>query len=610
MLSPKLTQLFINDNNTKILDLNNSLIELGDNLIEYTEEEFKNFDSNELTNFCSKIYTTENINNRIHILNNLYKINKELCDEHFNKLLVQYLYNPLIESNQQTLINIVKDSILSYEQKYKCAKLLYNEYKERSNSENDDNIGYELMLIILTENENNNYIHTLIKIEMMQILMETYKYKLEVERLIIQFITNKNYDHYDDYHIYNYILKMSEHPNTKSEYIILMFKTICISGLLSTRYRILASQFFLGNEIFSFEDKLQVENMIIYICEDVNYCFYLRADAADLLITQGITDRGRQVGMDTIILLGRNNNIENNLDVFYDNKQNIHIRSIEDSVKVAISKIINADKDDNGEVKKSYIHYNNLCSEILKEYCILNNIEQTNKNTNIHEINDGHVLGTIEHIQNKEIQSTTEDDYTINKENNENDNLLFELNSIKSSLVRFSLDRSNRSIYSNVKNIQMLFIKIWNIIKTHKYKDTLIKRLFEELIDMNGTCTTGHVSRIVNVLSGFEVNGEIIQIKMDIKSEMTAVMMTKINKKIQDITSSETPENEKYQNDILEEMMWNNNYERRVNFNKFFRENIINIRDELYKEYVSDQTLIDTETFEIYFRSILEKFNC
>jgi predicted methyltransferase len=55
---------------------------------------------NELLNLCSKLYTIDNIDYHIYILNNLHKFNKDLYHEHFHKLLVQYIYNPLIEINE------------------------------------------------------------------------------------------------------------------------------------------------------------------------------------------------------------------------------------------------------------------------------------------------------------------------------------------------------------------------------------------------------------------------------------------------------------------------------------------------------------------------------
>ena len=112
MLSTKLTPLILN-NNTKLTDLLAlSKIDSKETEINYTEEEFKNLDSNELSKICSLLYSTDNLDYRIYILNNLYKFHKDLCNEHFHKLLVQYLYNPLIELNEETVVKIVKESIL------------------------------------------------------------------------------------------------------------------------------------------------------------------------------------------------------------------------------------------------------------------------------------------------------------------------------------------------------------------------------------------------------------------------------------------------------------------------------------------------------------------
>jgi hypothetical protein len=156
MLSPKLSPL-INNKYTKLNDifkLNNDDLHIETN---YTDEEFIHLDKNELEKLCLKLYTSDNIDYKIYIINNLYKFYKDICNEHFDKLLVQYLYNPSIELNEQLLIKIIKESILPIDLKYKISKIIYNEYKERVNieeKENTKNIGYELFSYILNENEN------------------------------------------------------------------------------------------------------------------------------------------------------------------------------------------------------------------------------------------------------------------------------------------------------------------------------------------------------------------------------------------------------------------------------------------------------------------------
>ena len=593
MLSPKLTPLMINDNMTKLTDLLTLSNNDSDNIyINYTDEEFKNLDNNELLKLCSILYTTDNLDYRIYILNNLHKFYKDLCNEHFHKLLVQYLYNPLIEMNEQTLVKIIKESILPIDLKYECAKLIYNEYNEK-NKDSINHIGYELLSCILDKNINTDVenFHRLIRLEIIQILVEIYEYKSQVELFILQYLSDREIYEFDRYRD---MLNLSENSKTKPLYICYIFKIICTSGVLSSRYIILGAQFIFNNKLFSTEEKFKIEREIIRICQDNMLDYNIRADACDFLITtQGVTEVGREIGREVIRELGRINNKDN----IYNDRQNIHNEHLDKSVKIVMEIIMNLKLKNNENKEKLELTYDDMCNEIILLFCLQNDIELTEHNLNISNIE----------IKNETpvVQLTTEDDYIITQEKVETvPSEIIKLNSIKSSLGRFQLDRS---VYSNVPRTQTYFIKVWNIINQHEHKEELIKRSFEELIDMNGTCSTGHTSRLVNIFSGFELNGEIIKLNIDCKSEMTAVTMAKINKIIQDLSLSSSQEDEKYQSDLIDEMMWNINLEKRVNLNKFLRENIMKIRDELYKEYVTEQKIIDTETFEINFRSILHK---
>lgn len=62
---------------------------------------------------------------------------------------------------------------------------------------------------------------------------------------------------------------------------------------------------------------------------------------------------------------------------------------------------------------------------------------------------------------------------------------------------------------------------LWTMVRSHKYKDDLVKRMFEEFVDATGMCCQGHLSRVCNVLVGFEdgfetqlSTGDILQNKM------------------------------------------------------------------------------------------------
>jgi hypothetical protein len=62
---------------------------------------------------------------------------------------------------------------------------------------------------------------------------------------------------------------------------------------------------------------------------------------------------------------------------------------------------------------------------------------------------------------------------------------------------------------------------LWVRINESEHKDALVQRLWEECLDAVGVCCEGHLSRLANVLVGFDEEaepevsvGEILQQKM------------------------------------------------------------------------------------------------
>jgi hypothetical protein len=51
---------------------------------------------------------------------------------------------------------------------------------------------------------------------------------------------------------------------------------------------------------------------------------------------------------------------------------------------------------------------------------------------------------------------------------------------------------------------QRLLDKVWGLIQKSKHKEDLEQRLWEEAVDSLGMCTQGHMTRLANVLQGFE----------------------------------------------------------------------------------------------------------
>lgn len=133
-------------------------------------------------------------------------------------------------------------------------------------------------------------------------------------------------------------------------------------------------------------------------------------------------------------------------------------------------------------------------------------------------------------------------------------------------------------------------LKIWTYIIGHDYEDEMKERLLEELGEMSGTCSSGFASRLINTISGF---GEF-NLRISWVDQIISNFKGRLNYRIRHL------EDEDYRDDILEEMTIDSNkYELRGNFLKFFRDNMLNIREELYEEFKDHLT--DTD-FDLYTR--------
>ena len=64
---------------------------------------------------------------------------------------------------------------------------------------------------------------------------------------------------------------------------------------------------------------------------------------------------------------------------------------------------------------------------------------------------------------------------------------------------------------------------LWAYIKGHEHKDALVKRLMEELEEGLDTCGNGKVSRLVNVLAGFEEGLASADLQEAFQSKMAAL---------------------------------------------------------------------------------------
>lgn len=172
------------------------------------------------------------------------------------------------------------------------------------------------------------------------------------------------------------------------------------------------------------------------------------------------------------------------------------------------------------------------------------------------------------------------------------DKLLYEIKNescdhqelIKISLSRIELDNA---LYGKSScGLQTIFVKLMNYIESSD-KIELWKRLIEELIEMSGVCSSGFVSRLVNVLSGHSD----ISVKISWEQQITANLYGRFNAKIRD------EKDEDLRDKIMEEFSEKNKYTSRPNFLAFFRKNLPYIREELKQEF--EQHINETD-FDLY----------
>jgi len=102
---------------------------------------------------------------------------------------------------------------------------------------------------------------------------------------------------------------------------------------------------------------------------------------------------------------------------------------------------------------------------------------------------------------------------------------------IQSSINRI---RSDPSKFKGETTISQVFDRIVSIISNSRHKQEMWKRLGEELVEMNQLCATGHLSRIVNVIQGFDDVPNEFQIRMDPKDEIYANISNYITMNIQE----------------------------------------------------------------------------
>lgn len=311
-----------------------------------------------------------------------------------------------------------------------------------------------------------------------------------------------------------------------------------------TQYRILAGQYLLQVQLFVDES----ETILLGFAQDVNLNYNLRADATDVLLQLG-TNKNKSIAQDIILHLGMGTRNTAPLTL-YDNRQNVHTKEIEDSVKDAL------------EYLQSF--------ELAKK---------------------GGKTITVESVQadiNKILQQERKVKKIPKKEKYEREDR------IGIAINRIVMDHALYSRYNCT--LAHIFLKVWTYLSGHTCEEEIKKRLLEELCEMAGTCSSGYASRLINTISGF---GDF-SMKISWRDQIEGNLAGRLNARIRDMDDLTEQEA------ILTEMtIPSSDFQLRKNFLRFLRENMLSIREELYLEF---KGLIPDTDFDSYFRTALSHY--
>ena len=107
---------------------------------------------------------------------------------------------------------------------------------------------------------------------------------------------------------------------------------------------------------------------------------------------------------------------------------------------------------------------------------------------------------------------------------------------IKESIFRIQTDKAK---FRGDITVSIIFNKISQYILNSQYKDELIIRLADELLDMHELCSTGMLSRLMNSIQSFPDTPDELKISINPKDEIYANIQTYLDLEIQNDSNSD-----------------------------------------------------------------------
>lgn len=507
------------------------------------------------------------VNDRLHALEMYYNENKDDSIELVSRIGSMYSFSGT-KSLEIFLYMIATKSKLSSFLKLEAVKSLLSFFEESESIDKADNIklkeskidsnekikkrntsrkelAYEALNITCSDLCD---IATPCKIEAVSMLMECEKYKTNSFNYFTSIINDHTID--TDYR-YKAILslesrkendKLYEKWNIPDREFFLRecFLKFLYNSNNRTMYRILSGQYLLQRITIDAITNRKIQLTLLGFAQDETLDFNLRADSADTLLNLG-DEHIKMQARSIIMILGR----EFGSRTIFDNSQNVHVKEVEDSVSEALHFLtslplltINNIQIDFEYVNSQIVQYiTDEKKPFIKEPC--SKYPLCKELPNEEDLKDAKQLP-------QELSEIIKLHYTCyycnsctERDNNIDDKYFcsdacFALydneDKIMISLNRINVDRILYSKYN--QTLANILMKVWTYIVGHEYKDEIIHRLLEELIDMSGTCSSGFASRLVNVISAYSD----FNIKISWEDQITSNFAGRLNALIRKIT--------------------------------------------------------------------------
>lgn len=286
------------------------------------------------------------------------------------------------------------------------------------------------------------------------------------------------------------------------------------------RERLLSGQVMLQMDSVSQEEKLSISQVLLGVAKDSKLDENTRGDAADMLTrvgpTQDLRNEAKQIIRDMGMSAVSNKRGLAGARTVYADSQNVHVFS--DQVDRFIEILV----DGQGDVRT----YETIHDEVIS------------------------FMKTIR-MDSKERFSTRK-----------------ALNRVSSDTATFTKFKIS---------LQEIFVCVWEKIESYpkNARDQLKKRMVEELSDMSDTCSSGHSSRFINVLSSYDT-----AFKISWHDQIMSNIVGRLNARIRNCEDEDVREACSIaQTELADE-------EDIKVYNDFIKSSLVDLKDELYKEFV------------------------